>query len=143
MKKLSTTMMFTLLSALMSLPGIAGGDVPTTPVQTDSTATAPRRPGFQVGMYQSIRSQILNVLVEKALGSRVRVRLLNKKGEVLYEEVLAKRQQKYWLKLNFADVPDGTYTVVIANESEHITKLVKLSSQVLYEMPARALLVMN
>ncbi|WP_247235577.1 hypothetical protein [Telluribacter sp. SYSU D00476] len=142
MKKLSITMMMTLLSVLASLPALAGRAVPST-TQTDSATTAPRRPGFQVGMYQSIRSQILNVLVEKDLGCRVRVRLLNKGGEVLYEELLTKRQQKYWLKLNFADVPDGTYTVVVTNESEQITKLVKLSSQVLYQMPSRALLVMN
>ncbi|WP_207508434.1 hypothetical protein [Telluribacter humicola] len=142
MKKLSTTMMFILLIGLVTLPEFAGA-VQSATVQTDSTKASSGQPAFQVGMYQSIHSLTMNVLVEKALGCRVRVKLLNKRGDVLFDEMLNKSQQKYRLKLNFAEVPDGTYTVVVANETGQITKSINLFSQALYEMPTRTLLVMN
>ncbi|HEV7347527.1 hypothetical protein [Telluribacter sp.] len=143
MKKLSTTLMITLLSLFVTLPDIAGGAVLSTTMQTDATQSSPREAGLQVGMYRSIHSLTMNVLVEKPMGDKVSVTLLNKKGKVLYREVLSLRKSRHWLKLNFAEIQDDTFSVVVTNGTDQITKSIHLSTQRLYEMPARTLLVMN
>lgn len=111
--------------------------------QPDSTRTSPQGLPLQVGMYRSIHALTMNVLVEKPLGDKVSVTLLNKKGKVLYREVLSRRQSKHWLKLNFTETQDDTFSVVVTNGTDQISKSIYLSTQKLYEMPARALLVVN
>ncbi len=132
--------MIALLGVLPLLNPVQGGTTPQT--QPDSTHTSPK-PTLQVGMYRSIQTLTMNVLVEKPMGDKVSVTLLNNKGKVLYREVLSLRKSRHWLKLNFAETQDDTFSVIVTNGTEQITKSIYLSTQKLYEMPARALLVVN
>lgn len=141
MKKLTATLLVTLLSVSFLLIGVKGGAMHQA--QADSTETTPQGAGLQVGMYRSIHSLTMNVIVEKALGERASITLLTQKGKVLYREVLSPRQKKRWLKLNFEEIQDGNFSVIVTKGTEQITKSIHLSTQRLYEMPARTLLVMN
>ncbi|GAB3162746.1 hypothetical protein [Telluribacter humicola] len=141
MKKLTSTLKIALLGVLPLMNPVQGATAPQ--IHTDSTQTSPRKPTLLVGMYRSIHSLTMNVLVEKPIGEKVSVTLLNKKGKVLCKEVLSVRKSRHWLKLNFAEIQDDTFSVVVTNGTDQITKSIHLSTQRLYEMPARTLLVMN
>ncbi|HEV7348996.1 hypothetical protein [Telluribacter sp.] len=144
MKTVTKTLMIALCGVMMCGAVSANGTVPTNQTETGGTteASAKKLP-FQVGMYRVNNSLTMNVLVEKMLGDRVIVKLIDQKGTVLFEDVLGRKQQKYARKLNFSEIKDGNYSVVISNSEGQIVKDVRLSTFSLYEMPSRSLVAVN
>ncbi len=122
-------------------------NVPTFARSIDSaplpTVNYPEKPAFQIGMYQVIHSLNVNVMIEKALGQRVTIEVLNERGEVLHRDVLGKKQRKYARALNFSEMSDGQYDVVISSGDQRVVRQVQLDSQTLYEMPQRLLIAEN
>ena len=94
-------------------------------------------------MYRVIHTLTMNVLIDKNLGERVVVKLMDPKGNILFQDYMGVRQKKYGRKFDFSQVPDGNYAVVITNGEEEIVKDIRLSTQKLYEMPARSLVAVN
>lgn len=105
--------------------------------------TKPKSPSFQVGMYRKINTMTMNLLIEKKLGDQLLVMLIDERGKVLHKEALSRKQQKYSRPLNFEETRDGTYTLVIRNGEEQISKQIRLSTHTLYEMPKRLLIADN
>lgn len=143
MRIVTKSLMIALCDVLMSGAVSANGTAPFTQTEVDTPQDAAKRAPFQVGMYRVINTLKMNVLIEKKLGERVVVKLLDQKGVVLFEDVLSRRQQKYGRKLDFAEVKDGNYTVVVTNGTEEVVKDIRLSTLALYEMPARTLVAVN
>ncbi|MPR36187.1 hypothetical protein [Salmonirosea aquatica] len=140
MKIFKTVLMIALCGGLMTEASFAGDPIPGD--QTEGNQAAQKIP-FQVGMYRIQKSLTMNVLVEKKLGDRVEVQLVDEKGHVLFEDVMGKREQKSGFKLNFSEIQDGKYSVVVTNGAQVITKEINLSTLNLYEMPARTLVAGN
>jgi hypothetical protein len=143
MKTVTKPLMIALCGMLMYGTVSASGPEPAVKTEADQVDEAARKKPFQVGMYRVIHTLSMNVLIEKKLGERVIVKLLDPKGHVLYQDYMGVKQKKYARKFDFSEVPDGKYAVVITNGDEEIVKDIRLSTQKLYEMPARSLVAVN
>jgi hypothetical protein len=141
MKKATHSLMIALLGALLC--GATLYPAAAATAATDTQAPAPKVLPFEVGMYRVQNTLTMNLMVAKKPGERVGVKLLDQQGKVLYEEVIGRKQRRYARKLNFAEIKDGNYSVVISNGTDEIVKAVRLSTFSLYEMPARTLVAVN
>jgi hypothetical protein len=83
---------------------------------------------FEVGIYQSVNTLKLNLMVEKQVGNKLNVVIKNDKGEVLYTETIAKNDAKYHGKYDFSQLGDGHYSVEISTGNEKIVKNINLST---------------
>jgi hypothetical protein len=145
MRNRTTTLTIALCGILVGGMVSASGTQPTPSAQAEvgTTDASVQKAPFRVGMYRVLRSLTINILVEKKPGEVVYVKLLDQKGHVLFKDNLNRRQQKYGRKFNFSQVPDGQYFVVISNGEHEVIKDIRLSTQSLYEMPARQLVAIN
>lgn len=98
---------------------------------------------FEVGMYRVKNSLSMRLLMEKNLGERVSVRLLNDNGQTLYEEVVGKHTNKYARNFDFSQIQDGSYILEITNGEERVEKDINLSTNSIVEMPKRTLVAVN
>ncbi|MBU1822094.1 MAG: hypothetical protein KKG00_11370 [Bacteroidetes bacterium] len=98
---------------------------------------------FQVGMYHVKNTLSMRLMMEKNRGEKVLVRLLNNKGQVLHEEMVGKRTNKYARKFDFSQIQDGSYTLEITNGEERVQKDINLSTAGVVEMPKRTLVAIN
>ncbi len=143
MKTVTKSLMIALCGVLMYGTVSASGPEPATRSQAGQTDEAAKKKPFRVGMYRVIHTLTMNVLIDKNLGERVVVKLMDPKGNILFQDYMGVRQKKYGRKFDFSQVPDGNYAVVITNGEEEIVKDIRLSTQKLYEMPARSLVAVN
>ena len=94
---------------------------------------APTRPTapatYQVGMFPSVDGTRLNVIIDKASGGHVDIRLKEADGTVLYSQHVGKKEATLRVKLNVSELPDGDYLVEVTNGVETITKNVTLSTK--------------
>lgn len=137
MKKLKMMLTVALCGGLMNGTLFAGSNPP------EGQPQGAQKMSFQVGMYRVQKSLTMNVMVEKKLGDRVEINLVDQKGNVLYEHVMGRREQKLGYKLDFSEVQDGNYSVVVTNGTQKLVKEIHLSTFSLYEMPARNLVTVN
>lgn len=127
------------IGLLLNVPSFARSVGP----QPLPAVSSPEKPAFQMGMYQVINSLNVNVMIDKVLGQRVTVEVLNEQGGVLYRDVIGKKQRKYARTLNFSEMSDGQYDVVISSGSQKVVRQVQLATHKLYEMPKRLLVAEN
>jgi len=97
---------------------------------------------FRMGMYQIKNTVTMKVLIEKSLGEKMAVRLLNDKGQILHEEYIGKSMRKFGRKLNFSEIPDGNYTLEISDNQERIVRYIRLATKNVSEV-SRTLVAMN
>jgi flagellar hook assembly protein FlgD len=98
---------------------------------------------FRVGMYRIKNSLTMKLLMEKDLGGRVEIRLLDEKGRVVHDEYVGKSMRKFGRNLNFSDAQDGNYTLEISNDHEKIVKTIRLSTADLNEVDRRLVVGLN
>ena len=137
MKKTRIIPMAALLGLLFLLSPVAYGS------QTDTRPSSAQKPTFRVGMYRKVNTFTMNLLIEKKLGDQLVIMLLDERGRVLHKELLGRKRQKYSRLLNFEETEDGTYTVVVRNGEEQVSKEIRLSTLKLYEMPKRQLIAQD
>ena len=138
-KNVDTLLLAAAFGLLVSLSPIARAD----DNQPEPATVQPPKSTFGMAMYRVKNSLTMNLLIEKKLGDQVVVRLIDEKGTILHSEFLGRRSQKTGRLLNFGEAKDGTYTLVIQNGDERLTKQIRLSTQTLYEMPKRLLIAGN
>jgi len=97
---------------------------------------------FRMGMYQIKNTVTMKVLVEKVKGSRMAMRLMNDKGQILHEETFGKSFSKFGRSLNFSEIPDGNYTLEISDNEERIVRYIRLATKNVSEV-SRTLVAMN
>lgn len=98
---------------------------------------------FRVGMYRVNNTLTMSVLLEKSKGDKVTISLRNGDGKVIHEQLVGKSAQKFGVKLNFSEVPDGRYTLEVSDSHESIVKKIDLSTNEVKESDARTLVAMN
>ena len=101
--------------------------------------TAAKKKTFAVGMYQTVNTTKMNLMVEKSGANKVYVMLKNEKGEVLYSEMIGKKDAKYWRKFDMSELQDGNYVFEITSGNEKIVKEVNLSTEKPASEPERAI----
>jgi hypothetical protein len=84
---------------------------------------------FEIGMYQSINTLQMNVMIEKATDKNITVVLKNQYGKVLYKGNVDKNSAVYHGRYDMKGLEDGTYTFEFTKGDEKIVKEVNLTTQ--------------
>ena len=85
--------------------------------------------GFGTGIY-STKSGKINVLVEKVNADAPTTLLLrNAKGDVVYQETVSKKTQKFGRTLNVSELVTGSYQIEISSKGEKQIKSFDVSEQ--------------
>lgn len=83
---------------------------------------------FEVGMYQSINTLQMNVMIEKTTDKNITVVLKNQNGKVLYKGNVDKNSAVYHGKYDMTGLADGTYTFEFTKGDEKIVKEINLTT---------------
>lgn len=119
--------MKTLVKTLMIAAALATVNVAAFAEEPETTTA--KKKSFAVGMYQTINSTKMNLLVEKTGSDKIYVVLKDAKNEVLYAETIAKKDAKYWRKFDMADLKDGNYRFEVSNGKETVVKEISLATE--------------
>jgi len=85
--------------------------------------------GFGTGIYTT-KSGKINVLVDKAnANANTTLLLKNEKGDVVYQETVGKKTQKFGRTLNVDELRSGTYEIQVTSQGETQSKSFELSNQ--------------
>ena len=96
----------------------------------DNNSAPTKSKTFEVGMYQSVNTLKMNVMIEKSTDKNLSVVLKNEKGEILYNERVMKGTKTYHGKYDLSELADGKYTFEFTKGDEKVIKEVNLSSEV-------------
>ena len=85
--------------------------------------------GFGTGIYTT-KSGKINVLVDKvSTDSPTTLSLKNEKGEIVYQETIGKKEQKFGRSLNVDELSAGKYEIEVASKGEKQSRSFELSEQ--------------
>ena len=85
--------------------------------------------GFDTGIYTTKTGRI-NVIVNKAtLEGATTILLKNEKGDVIYREIVGKKEQKFGRTLNLDELETGKYEIEVRSLGETQSKSFELSDQ--------------
>jgi hypothetical protein len=93
---------------------------------TDTNVAPMKAKTFEVGMFQSINSLKMNVMIEKTDDKDLIVVLKDSKGDILIRERVAKKDKSYHAKYDLSELEDGKYTFEFTKGDEKIVKEVNL-----------------
>lgn len=118
MKNFVKTFAIAALSAVSLISN--GADNNTAPTKSKT---------FEVGMYQSVNTLKMNVMIEKSTDKNLSVVLKDEKGEILYTERVTRGTKSYHGKYDLSNLADGKYTFEFTKGDEKVIKEVNLSSE--------------
>ena len=81
---------------------------------------------FEVGMFQSVNSMKMNVMIQKTTDKDLTVVLKNNKGEILISEHVRKNDSNYHAKYDLSELEDGKYIFEFTKGDEKLVKEVNL-----------------
>ena len=116
MKNLAKTFAIAVLSALSFISNATNnGSVAPTKSKT-----------FEIGMYQSVNTMKMNIMIEKSTDKNLKITLRNEIGEIICDERVNKNAKMYHLKYDMSELADGKYTFEFTTGDEKIVKEVNL-----------------
>lgn len=95
-------------------------------VATAKTFGPTKAKTFEVGMFQSMNTMKMNVLVAKAEGQKMTILLKNEAGEIIHREVVEKSLASYSSKFDLSQLTDGKYFFEFSSGKETVTKEINL-----------------
>lgn len=113
-------------TALLSAPVVSGPAVP-------------KALPFEVSAYVTSENKI-RVAVEKSAPESVVVLLRNNKNEILFQQMISKKELKYAAKLDVKNLADGAYELEFKSAQGAIRKQVNVATKPVAE-PARVILM--
>ena len=117
MKNLANTFAIAALSAISFISN--AGDKNADPTKAKS---------FEIGMYQSVNSMKMNVMVEKSTDKDLTVVLKDSRGEILVKDHVGKNEKNYHVKYDMSNLADGKYTFEFSKGTEKIVKEINLTT---------------
>ncbi|MFD1141253.1 T9SS type A sorting domain-containing protein [Larkinella insperata] len=90
----------------------------------EKTATS-----YQVGLYPSVETAKINVMVAKEKGTTLDVALLDGQGTVLATHRLTKNETSTRTRFDLNQLQDGVYTIVVSDGSSKVSKEVNLQTK--------------
>jgi uncharacterized protein YegP (UPF0339 family) len=96
---------------------------------TDTNSAPTKSKTFEVGIYQSVNTLKMNVMIEKSTDKGLTVVLKDKNGEILASETVGKNDKSYHAKFDMSELEDGTYTFEFTKGNEKVIKEVQLSTK--------------
>ncbi len=95
---------------------------------TDTNEATNAKKTFAVGVYQTINTLKMNVMIEKLAGKNLTVHLKNEDGDVIHTEYIGKKQTAYHGKFDLKELEDGKYSFEISDGSTKIVKNVQVGT---------------
>jgi hypothetical protein len=96
-------------------------------------AAAPTKSSFQLIAFRSKEADKVNLILTKSNDKRLWVTLRDTKGQVVFQETISKKSDRYLKKFDLAALGDGTYRIEVTDGEVTSRKEVTLST----EQPAR------
>ena len=93
---------------------------------SDKNADPTKAKTFEVGMFQSINSMKMNVMIQKSNDKDLTVVLKDAKGDILITEHINKKDVNYHAKYDLSQLEDGKYTFEFTNGAEKLVKEINL-----------------
>jgi hypothetical protein len=122
MKTLVKTFAIAALSAMTFISNATNNVAPTSAAPTKSKT-------FEVGIFQSVNTMKMNVMIEKSTDENLIVELKDKNGDTLASERVGKKDKVYHAKFDMSELEDGKYTFVFTKGDERVTKDIELSTK--------------
>ena len=123
MKTLVKTLAIAALTAMTFISNAADTNAAPAGVAPTKSKT------FEVGIYQSINTMKMNVMIEKSTDKDLIVVLKDKNGEILASERVSKNDKVYHAKFDMSNLEDGKYTFEFTKGNEKLIKEVELSTK--------------
>ena len=118
MKNLVTTFAIAVLSGLAFISNATG----------EINPSAMKSKTFEVGIYQSINTLSMNVMIEKSGNNDLVIVLKNEQGTELFKSVVRKNAKLYHGRYDMTNLQDGKYTFEFIKGDEKITKEINLQT---------------
>lgn len=93
---------------------------------TDKNVDPTKAKTFEVGMFQSVNSMKMNVMIQKTTDKDLTIVLKDNKGEILISEHVRKNDSNYHGKYDLSELEDGKYTFEFTKGDEKLVKEVNL-----------------
>lgn len=93
---------------------------------TDTNVAPMKAKTFEVGMFQSVNSLKMNIMIEKTADKDLIVVLKDSKGDILIRERVGKKDISYHGKYDLSELEDGKYTFEFTKGDEKIVKEINL-----------------
>ena len=123
MKNLVKTFAIAALSAMTFISNANGANAASAGIAPTKSKT------FEVGIYQSVNTLKMNVLIEKSTDKDLMIELKDKNGEILASERVSKNEKTYHAKFDMSALEDGKYTFEFTKGNEKLVKEVELSTK--------------
>jgi hypothetical protein len=120
MKTLVKTFAIAALTAITFISNATNANTGTAPTKSKT---------FEVGIYQSVNTMKMNVMIEKSTDKDLIVELKDKNGDVLASERVNKKSKNYHAKFDMSGLEDGKYKFVFTKGDEKLTKEIELSTK--------------
>jgi hypothetical protein len=120
MKKLFKTLAIVLLASATTFAATTEDDKKT--VKQPET--------FEIGMYNVKNTSKIRLMLEKAKGDVLVIKLRNETGDVLHKEVVNKRSTFYSTNFQLDGLEDGNYQFEIESNNEKVVREVTVSTNV-------------
>ncbi len=85
---------------------------------------------FEIGMYNVKNTSKIRLVLEKAKGDFLTIKLRNEFGDLMHTEVVNKRSTFYSTNFDLDGLNDGRYTFEISSDNEKIVREVTVSTNV-------------
>lgn len=94
---------------------------------SDPTEDKKAKP-LQIGVFTTKDSKI-QMAVRKGAGERAVITLRDAKQNVIHEEVMSKKSEKFDARFDVSELAEGSYTLEVASGKDKIQKQVSIKSQ--------------
>lgn len=94
---------------------------------SDPTEDKKAKP-LQIGVFTTKDSKI-QMAVRKGVGERAVITLRDAKQNVIHEEVMSKKSEKFDARFDVSELAEGSYTLEVASGKDKIQKQVSIKSQ--------------
>jgi len=84
---------------------------------------------FKVGVYPSVESTKLNVLIAKEKGADISVQLRNEQGYILATQWVSRKETNCRLRFDLSELEDGKYQVVVSDGATKTVKEMNLATK--------------
>ncbi|MEA5427787.1 hypothetical protein [Arcicella lustrica] len=95
---------------------------------TDTNEATNAKKTFAVGIYQTINTLKMNVMIDKLAGKKITIQLKNEDGEVIHTEIVGKKETAYRGNYDLKELEDGKYSFEISDGNAKIVKNVQVGT---------------
>ncbi len=96
---------------------------------TDTNDASNAKKTFAVGVYQTINSLKMNVMVDKLVGKKITIQLKNEDGLVIHTQIIGKKETAFRGNYDLKELEDGKYSIEISDGKTKVVKNVQVETK--------------